>query len=159
MLDLEQGVRDIFSEAQERYAWGVAAELLVEFESNSAHTIYRASACSQSPCNRPRAVHDRKVSDDKYRLKRCKRLLLAGVRPRLRHVGRPPAIWVRAAKELGIDLGRTTPLTKKEHVALRWDRVVREKLLRGERPSHRGPKPTRWLRIAKELGIDLRRKT
>lgn len=38
----------------------------------------------------------------------------------------------------------------------RADERVRERLLAGERPAgKRGPKPTRWIRIAAELGIDL----
>ena len=39
----------------------------------------------------------------------------------------------------------------REHYARR----VRERLLRGERPRPGGHAPTVWLRVARELGIDL----
>lgn len=50
----------------------------------------------------------------------------------------------------------TRTLYKREHAARAAEQDIRRRILAGERPRFgKGRKPTRWLRIAKSMGIDL----
>jgi hypothetical protein len=158
MLDLEQGVRDIFQEAQSRYPFAGVAEMIVRVDGRdpTGHVLEtRHAPTFRSPYRKRQA----RAYEARVNLEDRKARLLAGERPKLGGVGAPPTLWLRAAKELGIDLGITGKPCNRKRSADYRTRKIREALLRGERPSFKTRPPTAWLRIAKELGIDLRRTT
>ncbi len=148
MLDLEEDVQALFDEAQagQETVFDRAHGFHIEIRGQSGKTAHTPARAAYS-----RAYQALKHRED------IRARLLAGERPVIGKRGRPPTAWFEVAASLGLDIGAAPVApTAKERMGKRHDAKVRARIIAGERPSFKGPPPSRWLRIAAELGVDLK---